>query len=135
MNYWLLKTEPESYSFADLQRDKRTVWDGVTNSWALKFLREMKKGDRAFVYHTGKEKSIVGIAEIAADPHADPKTKDEKLPVVDLKAVQPLKQPVSLAQIKKDKRFANFELVKFSRLSVMPVTPAHWEALMAMSNG
>lgn len=132
MNYWLVKTEPDCYAYADLVRDRRTVWDGVSNAWALSFLRQMKKGDRVFVYHTGKEKQIVGIAEVVKEPYPDPSAEDEKLVVVDLKAVKALPRPVTLAEIKKDKRFADFELVKFSRLSVMPVTPERWRALLEL---
>jgi predicted RNA-binding protein with PUA-like domain len=132
MNYWLVKTEPDCYAYADLVRDRRTVWDGVSNAWALSFLRQMKKGDRVFVYHTGKEKQIVGIAEVVKEPYPDPSGEDEKLVVVDLKAVKALPRPVTLAEIKKDKRFADFELVKFSRLSVMPVTPDRCRALLEL---
>lgn len=132
MNHWLVKTEPDCYSFADLVRDKRTVWDGVTNAWALQFVRQMKKGDRVLVYHTGKEKAIAGIAEVVASAYADPAQKDEKLAVVDLKPVKPLARPVTLADLKKDRRFADFELVKFSRLSVMPVSGERWETLLEL---
>jgi predicted RNA-binding protein with PUA-like domain len=92
----------------------------------------MKKGDRVLVYHTGREKAIVGVATVTKAPYADPGEKDEKLAVVDLKPVQPLAAPVALDRIKKDRRFADFELVKFSRLSVMPVSPGRFEALLAM---
>lgn len=132
MKYWLVKTEPDCYSFADLVRDKRTTWDGVTNSWALQFLRQISKGDRVFIYHTGKEKAIAGVAEVMKAPYADPNESDEKLAVVDLKPVKALARPVSLAEIKKDRRFADFELVKFSRLAVMPVSPERYEMLLTM---
>ena len=132
MNYWLVKTEPDCYAFADLERDGRTVWDGITNAWALQFVRQMKKGDRVLIYHTGKEKAIVGVAEVVKAPYADPAGDDEKLAVVDLKCVRGLPQPVSLAAIKKDKRFGDFELVKFSRLGAMPVSADRYAALLAM---
>ena len=132
MNHWLVKTEPECYAYADLVRDKKTAWDGITNNWALQFLRQMKKGDRVLVYHTGKEKAVVGVAEVVKAPYSDPKADDEKLAVVELKAVKALPHAVPLAQIKKDRHFADFELVKFSRLSVMPVSPERFEALLAL---
>ena len=133
MAHWLLKTEPGDYSFADLMRDKRTVWTGVSNPVALKNIRQMRDGDLAFIYHTGDEKQIVGIAEIASDPYPDPKAKDERLVVVDLKARRSVEKPVTLAQIKADARFKEFALVRISRLSVMPVTDALWKALLAMA--
>jgi len=131
-NSWLLKTEPSTYSYADLVRDKRTTWDGVSNPVALKHLRTMRKGDQAFVYHTGSEKAIVGIARIAGDPRPDPKLDDPRLVVVELEPVRPLRKPVPLAAVKADRRFADFELVRISRLSVMPVPPDTWKALLAM---
>jgi len=128
-NYWLLKTEPSTYSYADLAREGRAVWDGVTNALALKHLRAMKKGDLAFVYHTGDERQIVGIAEIASDPYADPKQKNVKLVVVDLKPRQKLPHPMTLAEVKARKDFADFELVRIGRLSVMPVSVARWKTI------
>ena len=133
MSYWLLKTEPSVYSYANLERDKKTTWDGVTNNLALKHIRSMKKGDLGFIYHTGDEKSIVGIAEIASNAYPDLKAKDEKIVVVDLKPKESLAFPVSLAAVKARKEFADFALVRIGRLSVMPVTPAQWKLLLAMS--
>lgn len=133
MAYWLLKTEPSTYSFDDLLRDGKTVWDGVTNPLALKNLRAMKKGDLAFIYHTGDEKAIVGIGEIVSDPYPDPRAKDEKLTVVDLRPKRRLTHPVPLSAIKSKKEFARFELVRMPRLSVMPVSKDVWDALLAMS--
>jgi predicted RNA-binding protein with PUA-like domain len=133
MSYWLLKTEPSTYSFDDLEREKKAVWDGVSNSLALKHIRDMKKGDSAFVYHSGEEKSIVGIAEIISDSYPDPKQKDPKLVVVEIKFTERVKQPVSLSTIKAREEFADFALVRMSRLSVMPVTAAQWKSLLAMS--
>lgn len=124
MAYWLLKSDPDTYSFDDLKRDKKTVWDGVSNSLALRHIRSMKKGDNAFVYHSGEEKSIVGIADIASDPYPDPKQKDPKLVVMEIRYVEHLDRPVPLAAVKARKEFADFALVRMSRLSVMPVTPA-----------
>ncbi len=133
MAYWLLKTEPSTYAFADLVRDKKTVWDGVSNNLALKHLRSMEKGDLVFMYHSGNEKAIVGIAEVASGPYADPKQNNPKLAVVDLKAKEALKRPVSLAEVKQRKEFAEFPLVRMPRLSVMPVTASQWKSLLAMS--
>lgn len=132
-NIWLLKTEPSTYSYADLERDRRTTWDGVRNPAALKFLRAMKAGDIALIYHTGEERQIVGIAEVAKDAYADPKHNDPKLAVVDLEASQRLPKPVTLAAIKSQKVFAGFELVRQPRLSVMPVPAAVVQKLMAMA--
>lgn len=132
MSRWLLKTEPSTYAFADLVRDGRTTWDGVSNPVALGHLRAMKKGDEALVYHTGDEKAAVGIARVASDPYPDPKLKDPRLVVVDLEPVRALPRPVTLKAVKADPRFADFALVRISRLSVMPVTDAQWKALLAL---
>lgn len=132
-NYWLLKTEPSVYSYVDLEQDKRTVWDGVANPLALKHLRAMKKGDLAFIYHTGGEKQIVGIAEVASDARPDPKQDDARFVVVDLKPREKLVRPVTLAEVKSRKEFAEFDLVRMGRLSVMPVSAARWERICALS--
>ena len=129
MAFWLLKTEPSTYSWGDLVKAKRAVWDGVKNPTALRNLREMKVGDHAFIYHTGDEKQIVGIAKVVKAAYADPKAGDDSLVVVDLEPVKPLKTPVTLAAIKADKRFAAWALVRIPRLSVMPVEPEHWKSL------
>ena len=134
-NHWLLKTEPSTYSFADLEREKRAVWDGVANALALKHLRSMKHGDLAFIYHTGDEKQIVGIAEVISDPYPDPKENDPKLAVVDLKPHERLPRPVTLAEIKSTRRFQDFELVRMGRLSVMPVSNSRWQELKKMALG
>lgn len=132
MAKWLLKTEPDAYSFEDLKRDKRTTWDGVTNALAVSNLLDMRKGDAAFVYHTGKEKRIVGIAEIVTNPTPDP--KNEKSVIVDIKPRQQLANPVTLKDIKADERFKEFALVRISRLSVMPVPEKLWNALLKMAD-
>lgn len=124
-NYWIMKTEPESYSHADLARDKRTTWDGVANPVALKHLRAMQPGDEVMIYHTGKEKSVVGLARVIGD--------DSKLGLVKLEAGRPLARPVSLAAIKADKTFADLGLVRMGRLSVMPVPEAQWRRLLKMA--
>lgn len=134
MAYWLLKTEPSTYSCDDLEREKKAVWDGVSNNLALKHIRAMTRGDLAFIYHSGEEKSIVGIADIVSEPYPDPKQKDPKLVVIELKFRERLKKSVSLAEVKARKDFADFALVRMSRLSVMPVTTTQWKVLLAMSN-
>jgi len=121
-SYWIVKTEPSTYSFDDLARQKTAVWDGVKNNLALKHLRQMKPGDRVLVYHTGDEKAVVGVAEAMSEAYPDPKQKDPKLAVVDLRAVERLPRPVPLAEIKKDRAFADLGLVRMGRLSVMPVS-------------
>jgi predicted RNA-binding protein with PUA-like domain len=132
-NYWLLKSEPSTYSFADLEREKRAVWDGVSNPLALKHLRSMKRGDLAFIYHTGNERQIIGIAEVTSDPYLDPREGDPKLAVVDLKSRERLSRPVTLAEVKARKDFQDFELVRMGRLSVMPVSDSRWQRLCKMA--
>lgn len=126
MAYWLLKTEPGVYSYADLARDRSTTWDGVANAAALKHLRTMSKGDLAFVYHTGDERAVIGVAEVISAPHADPATGDAKAAVVTVKAKRQLAAPVTLATIKADPAFAGWDLIRLGRLSVVPVPPAMW---------
>jgi predicted RNA-binding protein with PUA-like domain len=132
-NYWILKTEPSTYSFDSLARDRRTVWDGISNALALKHVRSMAKGDRAMIYHTGDEKAIVGLATIASAPYPDPKARDPKLSVVDIEAGHRVPTPVPLATIKADPAFGDLALVRMSRLSVIPVPPAHWRKLLSMA--
>ena len=131
--YWLLKTEPTDYAYNDLKKDRKTIWDGVSNNLALKHLRNMKKGDLAFIYHTGKERTLVGIAEVVSDPYPDPKQKDPRLAVVDVKARQELSRGVPLQEIKSDTTFSDFLLVRLPRLSVMPVTSSQWKRLLALA--
>jgi predicted RNA-binding protein with PUA-like domain len=133
MAFWLLKTEPGDYAFADLERDGATVWDGIANNAALKHLRGARPGDLALVYHTGDERAAVGIAEITSAPYADPAETDARLVVVDVKPVRRLARPVTLAAVKADPFFAGFALVREPRLSVMPVTPAQWRRLLELS--
>ena len=135
MAYWLLKTEPSTYSWSDLVREKKASWDGISNATALIHLRSMKKGDLALIYHTGGEKAAVGVAEIASNPYPDPKQKDHKLVVVDLKPKTPLGKPVTLDQIKSDKAFEGFDLLRISRLSVVPVPPPMWKRIQALAAG
>jgi predicted RNA-binding protein with PUA-like domain len=130
---WLVKSEPGTYSFSDLVRDGSTCWDGVSNPVALKHLRAMKKGDQVLFYHTGTEKAVVGLARVSGNPYPDPRLEDPKRVVVDLAAVRPLGQAVSLAAIKADSRFKNLGLVRIGRLSVMPVSAGEWQALLDLS--
>ena len=133
MARWLLKTEPSEYSFDQLLQDKKTVWSGVTNATALIHLRSMTKGDEAIIYHTGDERSAVGLATIASAPYPDPAADNPKLVVVDLKAGKRLASPVTLATIKADKAFAGWDLLRIGRLSVVPVPDAMWDRLLALS--
>jgi predicted RNA-binding protein with PUA-like domain len=124
---YLLKTEPSVYSFADLQREGETIWDGVTNPAAVKFLREMKKGDRLVIYHTGDEKTAMGTAKVLSVDPSDP-----KVPLVRIKAGKPVKQPHTLAEIKAHKVFRGSPIINQSRLSVVPLNEAQWEWLTAL---
>ena len=126
MALWLFKVEPDCYSFADLKRDKKTNWDGVSNAAAQKNLRAVAKGDRVLYYHTGDEKAVVGIAEVIGGPTIDPADDAGKKVYVTVKPVTALAAPVTLAAIKADPAFAGWELVRLPRLSVMPVTVEYW---------
>ena len=133
MARFLVKTEPSTYSFADLQRDKRTVWDGVSNPVALKHLATIRKGDTVVVYHTGDEKQAVGLAVAASDAYPDPKLKDPKRPVVDLAADRALRKPVTLAQVKADAVLKTNDLARLPRLSVMPFSEEQFKRLLRMA--
>ena len=128
---WLVKEEPENYSYSSLLKDRTTVWAGVRNPVAQRHLREMKKRDRVLYYHTGKEKQIVGTATVGKTAYPDP--KDGNLVVVELAAGKALNRPVTLAEVKADKRFADMPLVRIPRLSVQPVTDEQWDMLEAIS--
>lgn len=130
---WLFKEEPTHYGFDALVKDKHAVWSGVKNPVAQKHLRSVKKGDRIFYYHTGDEKQIVAIATALSDAYPDPADKSGKASVVDIGPVKKLPRPVTLKEIKADKSFANFPLVRISRLSVMPVTDAEWARIEKIS--
>ena len=130
---WLFKEEPSSYSFQQFERDGGTVWSGVRNPLAQKHLRSVKKGDRIFYYHTGNEKAVVGIARATSDAYADPNDKTGKSSVVDLARVARLSRPVTLAEIKGSKRFADFPLTRLPRLSVMPVSDDEWKEIERMA--
>ena len=131
MNYWLVKTEPGTYSWDDLEKDKKTTWDGVRNFQARNHLKSMKKGDRVFIYHTGEEKAVIGIASIIKESFPDPKAGDWV--VVDLAADKKLKKPVPLAQIKATKSLAGMVLVKSSRLSVQPVQEDEFNKVISLA--
>jgi len=133
MNYWLVKTEPDSYSWDNLVKDKKTVWDGVRNFQARSNMKKMEKGDTVFVYHTGDEKAIVGEAVVTKAAYPDP--SDEEWVVVELTAGKPLKKPVTLAQIKSDQRLKEMVLVRASRLSVQPVREDEYNLIKAISQG
>ena len=131
---WLMKEEPEHYSFDDLIRDGSTAWTGVRNPVAQKHLQSIRKGDRIFFYHTGKVKAVVGIAKAASAPYPDPADKTGKLYGIDVVPVKKLKSPVTLAAVKADKAFASFLLVRISRLSVMPVNDDEWTRIETMAS-
>jgi predicted RNA-binding protein with PUA-like domain len=135
MAHWLFKEEPETYSYADLERDGSTVWSGVANALAQKHLRSVKKGDHIFFYATGKEKAVVGVMAVAAEPIPDPTDPSGKRVVVTVKPIRRIAAPVTLAAIKADKAFAKWELVKQARLSVMPVPDELWARIENMGNG
>lgn len=130
---WLFKEEPTHYGFDALVKDKKTVWSGVKNPLAQKHLHAVRKGDRIFYYHTGDEKAVVGIAKAMGDAYADPKDKSGKQAVVDVAPVKKLARPVTLAEIKADRAFKGFPLVRISRLSVMPVTDAEWNRIETLA--
>ena len=130
---WLVKEEPENYNFDKFVADGKTVWSGVRNPVAQRNLRAMKKGDRVFFYHTGKEKAVIGTARVSVEAYPDPNDKTGKLVVVELVPDKKLKRPVTLAEIKAAGRFPDFPLVRIPRLSVMPVTDDQWEAIEAMA--
>ena len=133
MAYWLVKSEPHKYSWDDMVRDGRTIWDGVRNHTAAINLRTMKLGDRAFFYHSNEGKEIVGIVEIVREHYLDPKDAAQRFPAVDVAPVEPLKTPVTLAAIKADPALAEMELVRQSRLSVAPVRDREWARILEMA--
>ncbi|MEA5512944.1 EVE domain-containing protein [Nodularia sp. UHCC 0506] len=134
MAYWLLKTEPKNYSYFNLEQDGSTVWDGVNNALALKHIRNMLIGDLALIYHTGSERQIIGIAEVVSHPYADPTLNDAKRVVVDIKALRRVSIPLTLAQIKQNGEFTEFDLLRLPRLSVVPVSESNWQRLISLTN-
>lgn len=133
MALWILKTEPNEFSWADLERDGSTTWNGVTNAQALIHIRAMQPDDQAMMYHTGDERAMVGIARITTAAYPDPALDNPKLVVVDVAPVQALSQPVTLAQIKAEPLFADSPLVRQGRLSVVPCTAEQWQWLLERS--
>lgn len=133
MRYWLLKSEPSAYSWDRLVKDGRTEWSGVRNFQARANLKAMKTGDRAFFYHSNEGLAIVGIAEIVKEAYPDPSDKTGRFVMVDVKPVQPVKTPVTLAQVKAEPKLADFKLVRQSRLSVVPVAPEEWRLICKMA--
>jgi predicted RNA-binding protein with PUA-like domain len=132
---WLVKEEPDHYGYSQLERDRKTTWSGVRNPLAQKHLRSIRKGDRIFYYHTGKEKAVVATARAVTDAFPDPGDASGKLYAVDIVPEKPLPRPVTLAEIKADAAFKSFALVRMSRLSVMPVTDGEWARIDAMARG
>lgn len=135
MGYWLVKSEPGTYSWDDLQRDKKTRWDGVRNFQARNHLRAMRPDDRALFYHSGDDKCVVGVARVVCEPYPDPSARDGDWTVVDVAAETALARPVALAEIKADAALKNMVLVKQSRLSVQPVTKAEYEHVLKLGSG
>ncbi|MBE19181.1 MAG: hypothetical protein CMO11_04285 [Thaumarchaeota archaeon] len=133
MNYWLLKEEPKNYSFDILEKEKNTTWDGIKNNLALKHIKQIKKGDELFIYHSGVEKLIIGIAKAISKPYPDPNQNNEKLLVFDIKIKKRLKRAISLKEIKSNSIFKDFELVRLPRLSVMPVSQKYWNYIIKLS--
>lgn len=136
VNYWLAKQEPDGprgYNFETLKKDKKTVWDGVHNNLALKHMREMKNGDLVLFYHTGNERQAIGILEVISEPYSNPKEDNKRFFVVDVKYKKSLKRPVTLDEMKKQKTFQNWELIRISRLSVMPVPKHIWDTIIDIS--
>ena len=135
MAYWLIKSEPSAYSWDQLVKDKKTSWTGVRNFQAQINLKAMKTGDRAFFYHSGEGKEIVGIAEVVKTAYTDSTDKEVRSITVDFKAIEPVKKPVTLDEIKADPKFKEMKLVRQSRLSVSPVSDEHWKLLLKMASG
>ena len=132
-NRWLFKTEPTAYSFQQLMKDKRTVWDGVKNNLALKNLSGIKKGDQIIIYRTGDEKAAVGVARALSEAYPDPAKKDPKLLVVEIERDKPLARPVTLVEIKANAKLKHFDLVRLPRLSIMPVSEEQWKIIEEMA--
>ena len=134
MAYWLVKSEPSVYSWDNLVKDKQTCWSGVRNYAARINLRAMKKGDEVLYYHSNEGMEIVGIAKVVKETYQDPTIDDDRWVAVDIKAFKKLKKPVTLTQLKPDKRFANMDLVRLGRLSVQTVKPEEWQLIIEMGS-
>jgi predicted RNA-binding protein with PUA-like domain len=133
MAYWLVKSEPSVYSYDNLVKEKQTCWSGIRNYAARLHLRNMKKGDLVFFYHSNEGTDIVGIAKVVKEHYQDPTTDDDRWVAVDLAPVKKLKTPVTLETIKKDKRLASMALVRIGRLSTQPVTDEEWKIVMELA--
>jgi predicted RNA-binding protein with PUA-like domain len=133
MRLWLLKTEPDEYRFSDLERDRSTVWNGVANNLALKYMREVRRGDRAIIYHTGAERAATGSAAIVSDPYPDPSAGNPRIVAFDIEPIARFGRPVPLAEIKADKVFLGSPLVRMPRLSVMPLSQAQWRRIESLA--
>lgn len=133
MAFWLFKEEPDHYSYRDLEREGTTLWDGVTNALARQHLRQVRRGDRVLIYHTGKEKAVVGEAVAVGDPGPEPGSADPKAVGVEVRAVRQLPHSVSLARIKSDPQLCDWDLVRLPRLSVVPMTAAQWRRVEELS--
>ena len=136
INYWLAKQEPSGprgYNISTLQKEKTTVWDGVHNNLALKHIRNMKKGDQIIYYHTGDERQAVGIMSVITNPYPNPEEDNDRFVAVNVKFKEKFRKPVSLEQMKKEKSFKNWELLRIARLSVMPVPKSIWDKIIKMS--
>ena len=134
-SHWLIKSEPEKYSFSDLQRDGKTLWDGVRNNQAALYLKAMKIGDEAFYYHSVSDLAVVGIAKVVREAELDPTDPKGRFVAVEVAPVRPLPSPVTLAQMKASPALAGMAMFRQFRLSVSPVTPDEWAAILAMAGG
>ena len=134
MKYWLLKSEPDAWSWDNQVKEGASMWDGVRNYQARNNLKEMKKNDLCFFYHSVTERSVVGIAKVVKEHYPDPTDKTGRFVVVDIKAIKKMKNPVSLDQIKENKKLKNIALIKQSRLSVMPIKKIEWEEIIKLSS-
>ena len=133
MAYWLFKEEPDHYNFANLEKDGKTLWNGVTNNLARQNLRKVHRGDKVFYYHTGKEKAVVGVMRVVGEPGPDPADDDARAVVVEVEPVQRLQYPVPLSRMKQDPLLADWDLLRLPRLSVVPVTEGQWQRVQELS--
>lgn len=134
MNFWLLKTEPDEFSIEHLKDEGKAMWDGVRNFKANKYIREMEAGDKVFIYHTGNERRIAGIGIVLGASYPDPTSHDSRFHAINIGYLEHLSRQVTLKEIKSDPFFDHWELVRLSRLSVMPVKPQYWEKILSLSN-
>lgn len=134
-SHWLVKTEPNTYSYADLERDGRTVWDGVRNPTAARHLREMREGDEVLVYHSGDDKAVVGVAKVAREAFPDPGDASGRFVAVELSADRPVKRPVKLSEMKAEAALSELVILRQGRLSVAPVSADHWRTILKMAEG